>query len=80
MTVQRTGDAGQHEYKLFVPDRAPNSDLWNGWRVNRDSAESVFGAHRSFYLADLAQHVRSSAPSARLQARSGCEIGVVGGA
>lgn len=59
MTLHRTGDGGEHVYQLFVPDRSPNSDLWNGWRLNRASAEAIFGAHQSYFAAELAQHVRA---------------------
>ena len=70
MTLQRTGDGDQHVYRLFVPDRAPNADLWNGWRVNRASAQAVFGAHHSHFAAELAQHVSQSQSQSASQSQS----------
>ncbi|NQZ19064.1 MAG: aminopeptidase P family protein, partial [Bdellovibrionales bacterium] len=45
------------EYTLFVRDKDPSIELWDGYRYGPEEAKSIFNADQSFSINDLAKEL-----------------------
>ncbi|KAK3272650.1 hypothetical protein CYMTET_19071 [Cymbomonas tetramitiformis] len=77
--LERSGDGKQYTYSLFVPEADAHAEQWNGWMLDKASAEEVFGAHQVFTMGELGSELRkclgrmSASEGARLLFHKGLE-------